>query len=84
MEASAILNMVEDVFYNRFFINDFIFSNDGSTMGAVLKHPSEGARGRVLESSKGKLDEEIPEPSLLADPSHRVKVVAKHIFSMVN
>ena len=43
-----------------------------------------GFRGQVLKSSKGKIDEEIPEPSLLADPSHCVKVVAKHIFSIVN
>ena len=34
--------------------------------------------------STKKLDEEIPEPSFLADPSHRVKVFAKHIFSIVN
>ena len=37
-----------------------------------------------MKSSKGKLDEEIPEPPFLADPSHHVKVVAKHIFSIVN
>ena len=35
-------------------------------------------------SSKEKLDGEIPEPSFLADLSHHVKVVAKHIFSIVN
>ena len=53
-------------------------------MQAVLKHPSKGARGQVLKSSKGKLHEDIPEPSFLAGPSHHVKVVAKHIFSIVN
>ena len=37
-----------------------------------------------MKSSKGKLDEEIPEPSFLADPFHCVKVVAKHIFSIAN
>ena len=84
MEASEILKMVEDAFYNRFFIIDVIVSDDDSTMRAVLKHPSKGARGQVLKSSKGKLHEDIPEPSLLADPSHRVKVVTKHIFSTVN
>ena len=36
-----------------------------------------------MKSSKGKLDEEILDPSFLADPSHIVKVVAKHIFSIV-
>ena len=83
MEASAILKMVEDAFYNRFFIIDVIVSDDDSTMRAVLKHPYKGAQGQVLKSSKGKLHEDIPEPSFLADPSHRVKVVAKHIFSIV-
>ena len=37
-----------------------------------------------MKSSKGNLDGEIPEPSFLADPSYRVKVVDKHIFSIVN
>ena len=41
-------------------------------------------QGQVLKSSRGKLDEEIPDPSFLADPSHCVKVVANHIFSIVN
>ena len=76
--------MVEDAFYNCFFTIAVIVSDDDSTMRAVLKHPSKGARGQVLKSSKGKLHEVIPEPSLLADSSHRVKVVAKHIFSIVN
>ena len=53
-------------------------------MRDVLKHPSKGARGKVLNSCKGNLDEEIPDPSFLADPFHCVKVVAKHIFSVVN
>ena len=72
MEASEILNMVEDAFLNHFFVIDIIVSDDDSTMRSVLKHPS-----------KGKLHTDIPEPSFLADPSHRVKVVAKHIFSIV-
>ena len=53
-------------------------------MQAVLKHSSKGARGQFLKSSKGKLDEEIPEPYFLADTYHHVKVVAKHILSIVN
>ena len=53
MEASAILKMVEDAFYNRFFIIDVIASGDDSTMQALLKHPSKGVRGQVLKSSKG-------------------------------
>ena len=45
---------------------------------------SKAAQGQVLKSSKGKNDEEIPEPSFLADTSHSVKVVTKNIFSIVN
>ena len=84
MEAYAILNMVEDKLYNHFFIIDVIVSTDDRKMRDVLKHPSKGAQGQVLKSSKGKLDEEIPEPSFLADPSQCMKVVAKHIFSISN
>ena len=76
MEASAILKMVDDAFYNKFFIVDVIVSDDDSTMRAAIKHPSIGVRGQVLKISKGKLDEEIPEPSFLSDPSHCVKFVA--------
>ena len=43
-----------------------------------------GARGQVLKSSKKKLDEEIPDPSFLADLSHHIKVLAKRTFSVVN
>ena len=84
METYAILNIVEDAFYNCFFIIDVIVSDNGSTMQAVPKYPSKCAQGQVLNPSKGKLDEEIPEPSFFADPSHRVKVVAKNIISTVD
>ena len=84
MEASTILKMVEDAYYNRFFIIDVIVSNDYSTVQDVLKHPIIGVRGQVLKTSKGKLDVQIPEPSFLADTSHHIKVVANHIFYIVN
>ena len=84
MEASAILKMVEDAYYNRFFIINVIFSDNDSTMRAVLKHPSIGVRGQVLNTSKRKLDVQIPEPSFLANTPHCIKVVAKHIFYIVN
>ena len=80
MADSAILKMVEDAFYNHFFMIDVIVSNYDRMMRTVLKHPSKGTRGRVLNSSKGKLRTEISDPSFLADPSHSVKVVAKKTF----
>ena len=43
MEASAVLKMVEDAFYNRFSIIDVIVRDDDSTMRAVIKNPSKGA-----------------------------------------
>ena len=83
MEASANLKMIEDAFYNCFFIIDIIVSDDDSTMQDVLKHSSKGARGQVIKSLKVRIHTDIPEPSFLADTSHRVKVVAKHIFSNI-
>ena len=71
MEASDILKMLEDAFYNRFLIIDVIVSNDDRTMRAVLKHSSIGVRGQVLKVSKGKIGEEIPEPYFFSDPPHR-------------
>ena len=60
--------MVEDALYNYFFIIYVIFSDDDSTILAVIKHPYKGAQGQFLKSPKGKLDEEIPETFFLADP----------------
>ena len=39
VEASTILNMVDDSLYNGFFIIDVIVSDDDSTIRAVLNHP---------------------------------------------
>ena len=81
MEASAILKMVEDAFYNLFSIIDVIFRNDGSTIRAVIKHPYKGAQVQVMKSSKVKLDEEISELSFLADPPQLREGCRKaHIF----
>ena len=43
-----------------------------------------GVRGQFMKSPKVNLDEEIPELSFLAYTPHHVKVVDKHIFSIVN
>ena len=78
------MKMLYDAFYNHLLVIDFIVINDDSTMRAVLKYPSIGVRGQFLKSSKGKLDEETPDLFFLADPYHWVKIVSKHIFSIVN
>ena len=48
IEAYVILKMVEDAFYNRFFIIDVIISNYDIMMWAVLNNPSKGDQGQVL------------------------------------
>ena len=60
MEASAIMKMVEDALYSQNFIIDIIVSGNDRKIKSVLKHPSKGAQGQVLKSSKDKLDEETP------------------------
>ena len=84
MEATSITKMVKDAFYNIFFIIDVIVRNYNRIMLAVIKNSSKGDQGQVLNSSKGKLDEEILDPYFLAYPSHRMKVVSKYIFCIVN
>ena len=49
--------MVDDAFYNQFFIVDVIVSDNDSKIQAVLKHPFIGYWGQVLKTYKGKIDE---------------------------
>ena len=84
MEADEILNMLEDSFHHGCFTIDVIVRNDDSTMWAALNNKSRGAQGKVLKSSKGKCNEKIPVLSLLAHTSHHMKVVAKHVFDIMN
>ena len=57
MESDAIMKMVEDTFRHRCLIIDAIVSDDDRTMQDVIKHPSIVAQGKVLKSTKEKLDE---------------------------
>ena len=57
MEASEIMKMVEDALYYQIIIIDVIVSVNDRKIQYVLKHPSKGAQGQVLKSSKVKLDE---------------------------
>ena len=59
-------------------------SDDYSTIQDVLKNPVRGAWGQMLNSSKGKYGKEIPPPSFFIDTFHKVKVVAKYLFGVVN
>ena len=50
-----------------------LVSDDDSTMRSHLQHSENG----------GKLDNSIPQPDFLADPSHRIKVMAAPFFKLV-
>ena len=52
-------------------------------MQVVLNHPSRGAQGQFLKSSKGKLDENITVILFLEEKPHFMKVFSKHIFSIL-
>ena len=76
MESDAALSLYKAIFCDSKNIIALrsIVSDDDSTMRALLKHPGNHKRG--------KLNPEIPDPSWLADPSHRTKAVAKYIFAL--
>ena len=57
MEYDAIMNMAEDKFHHQCFIIDFIISENYITMGAVLNYTSRGTHGKLIKSSKGKVDD---------------------------
>ena len=54
-----------------------VVSDDDTTMKAVVRHESSVAK-------KGRLPAEIPEPKWLADPGHRIKVVAGKMYALAN
>ena len=84
MEASAILKLVTDAHKKRRFIVHVIISDDDSTMQAHLTHPRLKKNNKPYADSKGKLSTRIPAPMFLADPTHRVKCVAKAIYALVS
>ena len=84
MYDDEMMKMVEYAFCHCCFIIDIVVSDNDITIRAVTKNISRGARGKVLKSSKGKLDEKIPVPSLLADLYHSVKVFATSPPTVVN
>ena len=83
MEAEGIVQLVTEAFNTRNFIVHVIISDDDSTMRAHLKHPRLKKNNQPYADSRGRLPTEINEPSFLADPQHRVKVVAKAIFAIL-
>ena len=76
MEAAVALELTRKVYTN---FNEHVFigkivSDDDSSLRKNLRHVNHDA---------GSLEEGIPEPTFLADPSHRIKVMTAPIYKMV-
>ena len=50
----------------------------------MLNHTPRGDFGKVLKSSKGNFDDEMPVQSLLDDTLHVAKVAVNNLFVVVN
>ena len=75
MEAAVAMDLivaVHDKMDSRVYCETLVLDDD-STMRSHLQHSENG----------GKLDNSIPQPDFLADPSHRIKVMAAPIFKLV-
>ena len=79
MEPHGILDLVCNSATDRGYVTDWIVSDDDTSMRAILKHKKTDS-----DTDKGKLPSHIPEPIFKADPSHRVKVVAKYFYALKN
>ena len=79
MEADSALKLLTDLHHNSHgkVHLKFIVSDDDSSMKSLLRHNTPTTR-------KGQLPNNIPEPSWLANPGHRTKVVSKPMFKFVN
>ena len=75
MEAGVALEMVTEMCQNtdgRLYI-ELLVSDDDSSMRSHLRH----------FENDGKLPANVPEPSFLADPSHRIKTMCSPIYKMI-
>ena len=77
MEAAAILDMSINCITERKFVMRTIVSDDDSVMRAHVRHKISDAK-----SDKGKLPPWIHQPDFMADPSHRIKTIAKHFYKL--
>ena len=79
MEADAALTLYLDLFESSdgTIALDYIVADDDCSMRAKLRHHTSAHK-------TGSLPDNIPEPSWLADPSHRCKVAVKPIFALAS
>ena len=59
--------------------NEYIISDDDTTMKKYPTHPEKRSTGKV--NIGGRLPKEIPVPKWFADPTHRARCVAKKFFN---
>ena len=74
MESAAILEFCTNAPAQNYYIKTIICDDDNN-MRKHLKHKTD-------QNRKGKLSTEVPEPVFLADPTHRVKTIAKYFFQL--
>ena len=75
MEAGVALEMVKKLCedYDGRLYTEYIVSDDDSSMRSHLRHIDDG----------GKLPPNVPQPTFLADPSHRIKTMCSPIYKMI-
>ena len=80
MEADAALSLgmkIDTKSGSKIYIEAFI-TDDGSSLKAILFHDL-----TKNKTGTGKLPLHIPEPIWLADPSRRIRVVARKMFAFI-
>ena len=97
MVVSTILQLVTDIWDNKHNIGiKTIVADDDTKMQANLKHAYKdmidaGTMNKVdwprtksghKKKDTGKLPLRISEPTHLSDPSHRIKIVGKHVYDL--
>jgi len=91
MEPKAILDMVVDLYDNRYAFAEYVITDDDSSIKAKLKWDNQNwmvnnntmetqkmltsGGNEVVRPNKGELPGHMPEPKFLADPNHRKKTL---------
>jgi hypothetical protein len=78
MEPRAGLQLLINVWETMGAYVKTLLMDDDSSTEAKCKH-----RKSYAKADKGELPAHIPEPTFLADPNHRVKVIGKKVFALV-
>jgi hypothetical protein len=92
MEAAALIEMTEDLFFNKYCSLRYIITDDDSKMKANCKWSNEDwahhynvpvpPKKGVGKRTPGRLKYPVPEPRFLADPAHRKKTLRNHLWKL--